>query len=222
MINEIIDNYEITLENVKHIYYSNCKENNNNILFISFAGKIDKYVSSTWFYKQSEFIGNFLFLKNNDENYNSYFEEKFFRLIKYYIDKLKITKLIMYGPSMGGIASLIYGLQFNADIIISIDPNPVNFDYNILLNQIKSYDEQTNYKNKIYINYTFINDFETIPIWTKEIISQLQLKNCITTIQPFRSLEHLAFIPSKEYLINIIKQLDNLNVSNYSNIMKWF
>jgi hypothetical protein len=220
MINEILEKHEITLENVKHVFYSNSL--NSNTLFISFAGKVDRYVSATWFYNQQELQGNFLFLKNDEENYNTYSDEKYYRLIKHYIDNLQITNLITYGPSMGGIASLKYGLQFNANMIIAIDPNPVNYDYNMLLNQIKTTPDDYDYKNKIYINYTFINDFNTLPQWTEEIIKQLQLKNVILTIQPFRSIEHLAFIPSKEYLIDIINKLDSLKVTNYTHITKWF
>jgi hypothetical protein len=151
MINEIIQKYELTLENVKHVYYRNYTDSvDSKTLFISFAGKIDKYVSSTWFYNQNQFVGNFLFLKNDEENYNTYSDDKFYRLIKHYIDHLQITKLITYGPSMGGIASLVYGLKFNADIIIAIDPNPINYDYNNLLYQIQTYPDNYDFKNKIY------------------------------------------------------------------------
>lgn len=220
MINEILEKYEITLDNVKHVFYTNCV--NSNTLFVSFAGKIDKYVSATWFYNQYEFMGNFLFLKNDEENYNTYSDEKFSRLIKHYIDHLQITNLITYGPSMGGIASLVYGLKFNANMIIAIDPNPVNYDYNILLEQIKTMPDNYDYKNKIFLNYTFINDFNTLPYWTQEIIKQLQLKNIVLTIQPFRSTEHLAFIPSKQYLIDIINKLQFWKVTNYTHVTKWF
>lgn len=220
MINEILEKYEITFHNVKHIFYSNSL--NSNTLFVSFAGKIDKYVSATWFYNQSEFIANFLFLKNDEENFNTYNEEKYYHLIKHYVDHFQITNLITYGPSMGGLASLKYGLIFNANMIIAIDPNPVNYDYNILLEQIKNMPDNYDYKNKIYINYTFINDFNTIPPWTEEIMKQLQLKNVVLTIQPFRSTEHLSFIPSKQYLIDIINKLDCLKVTNYTNVSKWF
>jgi len=225
MIHEILQKYEVTIENIKHVYYRNYTTDSDSphskTLFISFAGKIDKYVSSTWFYNQNQFVGNFLFLKNDEENYNSYSDDKFYRLIKYYIDHFQITKLITYGPSMGGIASLVYGLKFNADIIIAIDPNPINYDYNNLLNLIQTYPDNYNFKNKIYINYTFINDFNTIPIWTELIIKQLQLKNILLFIQPFRSIEHLSFIPSKEYLISIIDQLFPLKVTNYETVTKW-
>lgn len=218
MIHEILQKYEFTLENVKHVFYSNC---NNNTLFISFAGKIDKYVSSTWFYNQTDFLGNFLFLKNDEENYNTYSDDKYSRLIQHYINHFKITNLITYGPSMGGIASIVYGLKFNANVIISIDPNPVNYDINKLLDIIKTYPDNYDFKNKIYLNYTFINDFNTIPPWTEAIIKQLILKNMILTIQPFRSVEHLAFIPSKEYLTTIIRDLEKWKVTNYTSVVKW-
>jgi hypothetical protein len=35
MIHEILQKYEVTLENVKHVFYQNC--HNNNTLFISFV-----------------------------------------------------------------------------------------------------------------------------------------------------------------------------------------
>jgi hypothetical protein len=218
MINEIIGKHERTLENIKHVFYSNCA---NNTLFISFAGKVDKYVSVTWFYNQFDFLGNFLFLKN-DEDYNTYQDNNYEKLINHYMTSLKITNLITYGPSMGGIASITYGLKFNANIIISIDPNPINFDYRILLEQIRNYDNNYDFKNKIYLNYTFLNDFDTLPSWTEEIISELKKKNIVTTLQPFRSIDHLFFIPSKEYLLDIIKAQSLLKVKNYSNPVKWF
>jgi len=219
MIQEILHNHEITLENVKHVFYSN---SNNTTLFISFAGKIDKYVSSTWFYKQFNILGNFLFLKNDEEGYNTYHEAKYYSLIQYYINKLHITNLITYGPSMGGIASLMFGLHFKANLIISIDPNPVNFDYSILLEKIRDYPNDYDYKTKIYLNYTFINDFDTLPECSDQIIQEIKKKNMIFTIQPFRSVEHLSFIPSKEFLNDIIKFYNKLQVRNYVDVTKWF
>jgi hypothetical protein len=105
--------------------------------------------------------------------------------------------------------------------MISIDPNPINFDYNILLEDIRKYENNYDFKNKIYLNYTFINDFQTLPEWTEKIINELKLKNIILTIQPFRSIEHLYFIPSKEYLMDIIHTNRRLQVKNYTNPVKW-
>jgi hypothetical protein len=223
MIETILKNHEKTLENITHVFYSNSSPNNKestHTLFISFAGKIDKYVSVSWFYEQTDFLGNFLFLKNDDE-YDTYQNENYSKLIQHYITTLNIKDIITYGPSMGGIASILYGLKFNADLMISIDPNPINFDYNILLDDIRNYVDNYDYKNKIYINYTFVNDFQTLPEWTEKIINELKLKNIILTIQPFRSIEHLHFIPAKEYLIDIIKAHRLLKVKNYTNTAKW-
>jgi len=218
MINEILINHELTRDNVKYIYYSN---NNNNTLFISFAGLIDKYVSSTWFYNQFEFQGHFLFLKNDEENYNTYSDKKFETLIEFYLEKYKINNLITFGPSMGGIAALKFGLKYNANLMIAIDPNPINYNYKELIQQIKSKEDNYDYTNKIYINYTFINDFNTIPIWTEEIINELKLKNILLTIQPFRSINHLDFIPSKKYLINLINIFNIMKVEIYSTSVEW-
>lgn len=218
MIQNILTNHETTLENVKHVFYSNSQ---NDTLFISFAGKIDKYVSVTWFYNQYDFQGNFLFLKNDEENYNTYNDDKFMRVIQYYIRKLNIKNIITYGPSMGGIASIVYGLKLNANLIISIDPNPINYDYKILLNQIINHENNYDYKNKIYLNYTFMNNYDTLPQWTEEIIKELKLKNVVLTIQPFRCIEHLSFIPTKEFLIDIIRNNVNFQVRNYVDSTKW-
>lgn len=218
MIQNILTNHETTLENVKHVFYSNSQ---NDTLFISFAGKIDKYVSVTWFYNQYDFQGNFLFLKNDEENYNTYNDDKFMRLIQHYIGKLNIKNIITYGPSMGGIASIVYGLKLNANLIISIDPNPINYDYKILLNQIINHENNYDYKNKIYLNYTFMNNYDTLPQWTDEIIKELKLKNVVLTIQPFRCIEHLSFIPTKEFLIDIIRNNVNFQVRNYVDSTKW-
>lgn len=218
MIQNILTNHETSLENVKHVFYSNSQ---NDTLFISFAGKIDKYVSVTWFYNQYDFQGNFLFLKNDEENYNTYNDDKFMRLIQHYIGKLNIKNIITYGPSMGGIASIVYGLKLNANLIISIDPNPINYDHNILLNQIINHENNYDYKNKIYLNYTFMNNYDTLPQWTDEIIKELKLKNVVLTIQPFRCIEHLSFIPTKEFLIDIIRNNVNFQVRNYVDSTKW-
>jgi len=218
MIQNILTNHETTLENVKHVFYSNSQ---NDTLFISFAGKIDKYVSITWFYNQYDFQGNFLFLKNDEENYNTYNDDKFMRVIQHYISKLNIKNIITYGPSMGGIASIVYGLKLNANLIISIDPNPINYDHNILLNQIINHENNYDYKNKIYLNYTFMNNYDTLPQWTDEIIKELKLKNVVLTIQPFRCIEHLSFIPTKEFLIDIIRNNVNFQVRNYVDSTKW-
>ena len=217
MIEYILKNHELTLEGVKHVFYSNAI---SDTLFISFAGKVEKYVSVTWFYNQTNFLGNFLFLKN-DENYNTYSDEKYYKLIQHYVNGLKIKDVITYGPSMGGIASIYYGLKLNANLMISIDPNPINYDYNILLNEIRNSIHNYDYKNKIYLNYTFINDFHTLPEWTEKIINELKLKNVILTIQPFRSIEHLHFIPAKEYLMEIIASNRLLKVKNYTNPTTW-
>ena len=223
MIQEILNNHEIILENTKHVFYSNC---NNNTLFISFAGKIEKYVSLTWFYNQFDILGNFLFLKNDEEGYNTYHEEKYYKLIQHYMDKLQVTNLITFGPSMGGIASIMFGLHFNANSIISIDPCPINFDYRILLEKIQNYPNNYDYNNKIYLNYTFINNFdnnfETLPESTQYIIEELKKKNFIFTVQPFHSFNHLAFIPSKEFLKDIIHFQSSLQVKNYLDSYKWF
>ncbi len=218
MINEILEKYETTIEDVKHVYYNN---DNNDILFISFAGKIERYVSITWFYNQSNMLGNFLFIKN-DPDYNTYNETKYETLIEYYIKKYSIKKIIIYGVSMGGIASIKYGLKFDADLIIAIDPAPINYNYEELLTLIKSYNNNFNFKNKIYINYTFENNIQPIRQLTKLIIKELQLKNFITIIHPFCSTRHLAFIPSKEFLIDIINKFLNINVQSYTDTNKWF
>ena len=223
MIENILKNHEKTLEGVKHVFYNNSlseDKGSNGTLFISFAGKIDKYVSVSWFYEQTDFLGNFLFLKNDDE-YDTYQNENYSKLIQHYITTLNIKEIITYGPSMGGIASILYGLRLNADLMISIDPNPINFDYNILLDEIRDYENNYDFKNKIYINYTFVEDFQTLPEWTEKIINELKLKNIVLTIQPFRSIEHLYFIPSKEYLIDIINAHRILKVKNYTNSAKW-
>ena len=218
MIEEILECNELDLFDVKHVFYQN---DDNNMLFVSFAGMVDKYVSVTWFYDQLDVVGNFLFLKN-DPDYNTYMEERYENLIKDYMDRLKIEKLVMYGPSMGGIGAIHYGLKFKADCIIAIDPNPINFNYQDLVQNIKEYDPEESYKTKFYINYTFDDeDFERKPEWTEEIINELQKKNVLLTIQPFCSNKHLEFIPSKDYLFNIIELMLYIDVSAYKQSKEW-
>ena len=218
MIEEILECNELDILDVKHVFYQN---DDNHMLFVSFAGMVDKYVSVTWFYDQLDVVGNFLFLKN-DPDYNSYMEDRYENLIKDYIDRLKIKTLVMYGPSMGGIAALHYGLKFNANCIIAIDPNPINYNYQELVQTIKEYDPEDSYKTKFYINYTFDDeDFERKPEWTEEILNELQKKNVLLTIQPFCSNNHLEFIPSKDYLFNIIELLLYIDVSAYHQSKEW-
>lgn len=211
MIDDILKNHEFTLYKQKHIFFNN---QNNDTLFISFAGKVNFYVNSTWFYKNDKVKGNFLFFKN-DPNYNTYDDRSFKNIIQYYIIKYKIKKIITYGLSMGGIASLYYGILFNASLIISIDPHPINYDISKLYKLI---DQKKFNFEKIYLNYTFYdtNTKNNIPNHTNIIIQKLMLKNVLLTIQPYISKIHLDFITSKDYLYDIINKFTILNVSKYN------
>lgn len=220
MIQEILECNEIEKCNITHVFYQNC---DNKTLFISFAGMIDKYVSVSWFYNQMDIIGNFLFLKN-DPDYDSYMRDDYDELIADYIDRLNIEKLIVYGPSMGGIGALHYGLKYKADAIIAIDPNPINFDFNLLINDIKEFkpDKEFEFKHKIFINYTFMDEECTEkPEWTEEIIKELQQKNVLLTLQPYCSNNHLEFIPSKEFLFSVIQLFLLTKVDNYTQVKEW-
>ena len=210
MINDILKKHEIELYNKKHIFYNN---SNNDTLFIAFAGKVDFYVNSTWFYNNDKVKGHFLFLKN-DPDYNTYTDKSYKSLIQYYIIKYKIKNVITYGLSMGGIASIYYGLLFKAKLIISIDPHPINYDINQLYELIDK--TKFNYE-KIYINYTFYdkNTKNNIPAHTNIIIQKLMLKNVLLTVQPYISKIHLDFITSKEYLYEIINKFVMINVIKY-------
>ena len=207
---EQIKKFEYSRYNIKHIFYNNNKK--NDTLFISFAGKVDFYVNSTWFYKNDKINANFLFLKN-DDNYDTYQNNNYLNLINYYISKYDIKKIITYGLSMGGIASIYYGVLLKADLIISIDPHPINYNIHTLYNLI----DKTNFNfQKIFINYTFYDNStkNNIPNHTNIIIEKLLLKNIFLTIQPYVCTKHLSFIPSKEYLINIISTLSTKIVEN--------
>ena len=220
MIQEILECHETESHNISHVFYQN---SDNHILFISFAGMIDKYVSVSWFYNQMDVLGNFLFLKN-DPDYDSYMRSDYEELIKDYIDRLKIKKLIVYGPSMGGIGAIHYGLKFHADVMIAIDPNPINFDYHDLIDSIKAFEPENamGFKHKFYINYTFTDEsFETKPEWTEDIIRELEKKNVVLSLQPYRSTTHLEFIPSKDYLFSIIHLYLLLQVNNYKTPQEW-
>ncbi len=218
MVEEILEVHEIELFNVKHVYYQN---SDNKTLFVSFAGMIDKYVSISWFYDQLNIQGNFLFLKN-DPDYNSYMDDDYENLLKDYIDRLNIDKLIMFGPSMGGIGAIFYGIKLKADCIIAIDPNPINYDFHELVDLIRETNFGDNYKTKFFINYTFIDEeLEEKPEWTEEMIKELQKKNVLLNLQPYRSNNHLEFIPSKDYLLNIIELLLYIDVSKYSQSKEW-
>lgn len=224
MIETILKDHEIIIENVKHVFFNNC---HTDKLFIIFAGKIPKYVSISWFYKNDQIFGNFLFLKNDEIingelYYNSYNDEKYSKLIDYYIDKFNIKTIITYGPSMGGIASLYYGIKYNASLIVSIDPEPINYDYNMLIKHINEFNPDFSYNHKIFLNYTFVNDLNNIADYTKAIINALQFKNIIFTLHPYRSTVHLEFIPSKECLFNIIKTFEKLHITQYNYFDKWF
>tara|TARA_B100000214_G_scaffold258741_1_gene190904 strand:+ start:22 stop:678 length:657 start_codon:yes stop_codon:yes gene_type:complete len=212
MINDILKKHELELYNKKHIFYNN---SDNDTLFIGFSGKVDFYVNSTWFYNNDKVKGHFLFLKN-DPNFNTYTDESYKSVIQYYITKYNIKNVITYGLSMGGIASIYYGLLFKAKLIISIDPHPINYDINELYSLI---DKTTFEYEKIYLNYTFYdkNTKNNIPNHTNIIIQKLLLKNVLLTIQPYISKIHLDFITSKEYLYEIINKFNMINVKKYKN-----
>lgn len=210
MINDILKKHEKELYNIKHIYYNN---STSDLLFISFAGKVNFYVNSTWFYNNSEIKAHFLFLKN-DPFYDTYSNNNYRKVISYYIHHYQIKNIITYGLSMGAVASLYYGILFKAQLIISIDPHPINF---VMNNLYKLIDETYFNFEKIYINYTFSdkNTPTNIPIHTNNIIQKLMLKNILLTIQPFVSNKHLDFITSKKYLNEIILKFLGLKVEKY-------
>lgn len=222
MIDEILTKHTHIQYNIEHLFFNNNNDVNNNRLFISFAGKVNFYVNPTWFYYNKKVVGNFLFLKNDNE-YNTYSNDAYQKVIQYYIKKYNITTLISYGLSMGGIASLYYGIIFKANLIISIDPHPIQYSMNKLYNLIEK--TEFNYE-KIYINYTFnkidsdsnsdSNSSLQIPIHTEKIIQKLLHKNVLLTIQPYISSSHLDFVISKQYLNDIIIKFLSLKVEKYN------
>ena len=218
-IQEILSKHEFNLFGLKHIYYN---FSNSDVLFISFAGALPRYVSSTWFYKEKDYY-HCLFLKN-DPNYNSYNDDKYGKIIMHYVNKFKIKKFITYGPSMGGIASIYWGLKLNNENlkllgIVSIDLRVINFDKNIVLDLIK----KMNITPLIYLNYTF-KDLENriIDENINSIISEFQKKNCLLMLQPTESDKHLDFIPSKSYLKNLVKIIKIWKISNHFSFKAWF
>jgi hypothetical protein len=224
MIDEILTKHTHIQYNIEHLFFNNNNDVNNNRLFISFAGKVNFYVNPTWFYYNKKVVGNFLFLKNDNE-YNTYSNDAYQNIIQYYIKKYNITTLISYGLSMGGIASLYYGIIFKANLIISIDPHPIQYSMNKLYQLIEK--TEFNYE-KIYINYTFnkiysksdsksdSNSSLHIPIHTEKIIQKLLHKNVLLTIQPYISSSHLDFVISKQYLNDIIIKFLSLKVEKYN------
>jgi hypothetical protein len=221
-IYEILENHIHHIENVEHIFYSTGQ---SNMLFVSFTGAINNnaYGAVTWFWKNPNISGHFLFLKDDLSNYTTYNNEAYSKIIRHYMDKHNIQKLITYGPSMGGAASIIYGLKFKADLILSIDLKLVNYELSDVLKQIQTMENE--YQPKIYLNYTFSKleeDIAILPPSTEKIIQAFMQKNVILSLHPYRSTEHLAFIPSKEYLIQIIQAFSSLKMTNYYSFDKWF
>jgi hypothetical protein len=215
IIYEILENHTHHIENVEHVFYSTGQ---NNMLFVSFTGAINNnaYGSVTWFYQNPNISGHFLFLKDDLNHYTTYNNEKYSKVIRHYMDKYNIQTLVTYGTSMGGAASIIYGLKFKADFILSIDPETVNYELSDILQQIQSMENE--YQPKIYLNYTFSKiegDIAILPSFTEKMIQVFMQKNVILSLHPYRSTEHLAFIPSKEYLIQIIQSFLSLKVTNY-------
>lgn len=226
MIHKILKDHETSRLGINHVFYNNCE--NSTTLVVVFAGAIEKlYVGATWFYNQQTVKGNFLFLRDHKDGNNqwtAYNDEKYFELVDYYLKKLNITDLITYGPSMGAIASILFGLKFKAVVIIAIDPMMTEgFDYDILADYISELkDDDFTYKQRLYLNYTFYEDGK-IPTGTIKIINALMQKNILFTVQPFKQNVHLAFLPAKAYLFHIINTYINFQVSCYKTpTNSWF
>ena len=218
-IKEILSRHEFNLFGIEHVYYNFSK---SDTLFISFAGAVPIYVSSTWFYKEKNFF-HCLFLKN-DPIYNSYNDDNYGKIIMHYVNKFKIKKFVTYGPSMGGMASIYWGLKLNnANLkllgVVAIDLRVKNFDINIVLDLIKN----MNINPIIYLNYTFpdIKKKEKRPSGIDPIISEFQKKNCLLMLQPTESSKHLEFIPSKSYLKYLVKIIENWKISNHFSSKAW-
>ena len=222
LIQEILQHHENELFDTRHVFYSNSKE--NPLLFVSFAGyKVEKYVSVTWFYQQNELLGNFLFLKDDAHNYSTYNQHKFIHLIQHYIGVTGATTTVFYGPSMGGMAAIRIGMHLNADLVIAIDPQLIHLDLGMFLHEIE---HTENHHTRFYINFTFLEDSRNgrweIPYDTKKIMDELQRKFMVLS-HPYSSLQHLAFIPTRDYLVGIIGFYKNLHVKNhFPNVKNWF
>ena len=142
----------------------------------------------------------------------------------HYVNKFKIKKFITYGPSMGGLACIYWGLKLNNNNLkllglISIDLRVVNFDKNIVLDLIK----KMNITPVIYLNYTFKDTKNgIINEDIKSIINEFQKKSCLLMLQPTESEKHLEFIPSKSYLKNLVKIIKIWKISNHYSFKAWF
>ena len=110
-------------------------------------------------------------------------------------------------------------MVYYAYAILSFDPHPIKYDLLKLYELIDNYDFDY---EKIFINYT-LSDVESdtkIPIHTLNILNKLSKKNIFLVVQPYLSSNHLDFIPSKEYLINIINMFDKVKVINHDKKIK--
>ena len=217
MIDEILKYHEREKYGIKHVFYKNKEK---DFLFISFSGKVDFYCNVSWFYRNNDVDGCFLFLKN-DPDYDTYTNESYLDLIKFYCEQYQVKNIMTYGLSMGGIASIHYGLSLNAFAILSFDPHPIKYDLLKLYELIDNYDFDY---EKIFINYTLsgVESDTKIPIHTLNILNKLSKKNVFLTVQPYLSPNHLDFIPSKEYLLNIINMFNDVKVINHDKKIKNF
>lgn len=208
MIQEILANHEVSLFDTPHVYYNFSGENKG--LFVSFAGAVDRYVGVSWFYRDTDFGLHCLFLMDSPP-YSTYSDERFVRLIRHYVALLGVERLVFYGPSMGGVAALYHGLELRADLVIAVDPEPVAFDVQLLTGRVDGLLGQ-DWAPRLYLNYTFTKDWE-IPAHTRALIDALTHRNCIVTIHPYRDTRHLAFIPSKRYIAELIRSCPKVEKS---------
>ena len=199
---QMIDTYGKTYLSKNIVFKYN---NTSNTLLVVFAGKLKQFICTSWFYNCDKYT--VLFLKDDDEN--TYQHDDFYNIIN--DAKSDKKNVIFFGVSMGSVAAIKIGYQLNPDLIICVDPEPINYN----LDDFFTKDKIKKIQN---IHLFCSNSKDDKQRLEKYLPDYIKITNSFT-VEYKSTVGHISFIPTKEYIDVLIKYY--LEKNNIQHLSSW-
>lgn len=218
MILDVLDNFEVELFGKKHLFFA---ASSPKKLVVVFNGATrNRYSMWSYFYNEKHNWNDtsYLFLKEGDDP--DYFwwylkdEEAYGNIIEHYISSqgLNPKDVVTMGSSMGGYASMYFGLKLKVQGCIGFRPQidylsasqfftigrlkDLWVDLDCLIDQC-SEDQLP----MMYLNYS---DFAHDKLAAYHWIDSLKKKKTLSIIHPVSGPDHVSWNPDKEFVQNVI------------------
>ena len=200
-VQEMIDTYGKMYLSKQIVF----KYNTSDTLLVIFAGKLNHFICTSWFYNCDKY--SILFLK--DENENTYIDDDFYNII--YDAKSDKKHIIFFGVSMGSVAAITIGYKLNPALIICVDPEPINYNLDAFFSKNK--------KKKIKNIHLFCSNTEDDKQRLDKYLPDYRNITNSFTVEYKSTIGHISFIPTKEYIDSLIKYY--LEKNNLQYLSSW-